>query len=159
MGCLVLCKDCFQLVTHNGGWRRRVQLFPRYSCNHGYSEFNFFQGIHINMDIGIVISISVNDQHIWQAGKSRGGKPNDANQTGAGDVIMIRSRDKLKALNLHYQSAYGEQTWQDCNLLDKLLPIKSYDPMITWSWEITWQAKTIISSLLQYPWPLNFAGL
>ena len=67
---------------------------------------------------------------------------------------------------LHQQSAFGHQTWQDCNLplahsymtlglrgignkthLDVLLPINLYDPLITWSWKITWQAKTIISPL------------
>ena len=28
-----------------------------------------------------------------------------------------RSRDKLKTLYLHYQSAYSQQIWQDVNLL------------------------------------------
>ena len=42
--------------------------------------------------------------------------------------------------------------------LNGLLPITSHDPLITWSC-ITWQTKTIISSLPQYLWPLNLAGL
>ena len=41
--------------------------------------------------------------------------------------------------------------------LDGLLPIKSHDPLITWSCKITWQAKIIISSLPQYLWPQNLA--
>ena len=34
------------------------------------------------------------------------------NQAGAGDVIMSRSRAKLKPY-LHYDRAYGHTTWQD----------------------------------------------
>ena len=34
--------------------------------------------------------------------------------------------------------------------LDGLLPIKAHDLLITWSCDITWQAKTIISSLSQH---------
>ena len=37
-----------------------------------------------------------------------------------------------------------------------LQPIKSHDPLITWSCEITWQIE-IISLLLQYLWPPNLA--
>ena len=36
--------------------------------------------------------------------------------------------------------------------LDKLLPIKSHDPLITWFYKIMWQTK-IISSLPQCLWP------
>ena len=35
------------------------------------------------------------------------------------------------------------------NYLDGFLPLKSYDLLITWSCEITWQTKTIISPLPQ----------
>ena len=55
------------------------------------------------------------DHHILQAGTSTGFDLNETYQAGAGDVIMSRSRDKLKTY-LHYQSAYGHQTWQDANL-------------------------------------------
>ena len=41
--------------------------------------------------------------------------------------------------------------------LDGLLPIKSYDPFITCSCNITWQTKMIISSLTQFLWPSNLA--
>ena len=36
-----------------------------------------------------------------------------------------------------------------------LPPIKSQEPSIRWSCEITWQTKTIISSLQQCLWPTN----
>ena len=39
-----------------------------------------------------------------------------------------------------------------------LLPIKSNDRFITWSCEIMWQTKTIISPLPQCPWPQNLVG-
>ena len=32
------------------------------------------------------------------------------------DLLIARSRDKLKSLYFHYQSAYGCQTWHDSNL-------------------------------------------
>ena len=41
---------------------------------------------------------------------------NETNQPGAGGVIILRSHDKLKALYLHYQTAYGHQTLQNGNL-------------------------------------------
>ena len=37
--------------------------------------------------------------------------------------------------------------------LDWLLPIESHGPLIMWSCKITWQTKTIISSLPQCLWP------
>ena len=38
------------------------------------------------------------------------------------------------------------------------LPIKSLDPLIKWSCEITWQTISIITSILQCQWLPNFAG-
>ena len=55
------------------------------------------------------------DHQIWQAGSSTGFDSNETNQAGAGEVITSISCDKLKAY-LHSQSAYENQTWQDCNL-------------------------------------------
>ena len=37
-------------------------------------------------------------------------------------------------------------------------PIKSYDSLITWSFQITLQTRTIIYPLQQCLWPLNLAG-
>ena len=53
---------------------------------------------------------------IWQAGTPTVFDSNETNQPGAGGVIILRSHDKLKALYLHYQTAYGHQTLQNGNL-------------------------------------------
>ena len=37
-------------------------------------------------------------------------------------------------------------------------PIKSHNPLNTWSCEVTWQIKNILSPLPQYLWPPNLAG-
>ena len=37
-------------------------------------------------------------------------------------------------------------------------PIKSYDPLVIWSFKIMWQTKTIIHPLPQSLWPPNLAG-
>ena len=47
---------------------------------------------------------------MWQTDISTGVDSIVKNQAGAGDVITLRSCDKLKALYLH-QCAYGNQTW------------------------------------------------
>ena len=41
---------------------------------------------------------------------------NETNQADAVDVIMSRSRDKLRPLYRRYHGAYGHQTLQDANL-------------------------------------------
>ena len=87
------------------------------------SEFSIFQGIHVRFDIRI--------NQIWQADTFTGSDPNETNRAGTCDVITLTSRDKIKALNLHYKSDYGHQTWQD-----GLLFIKSHDILITWFCEV-----------------------
>ena len=47
-----------------------------------------------------------------------------------------RLRDKLKTY-FHCRSVYYHQTWRELSYLDGLLPIKSPDPFITKSCEIT----------------------
>ena len=42
------------------------------------------------------------------------------------------------------------KTWQDGNLLDGLLPIKSHDPLITLSSEITCRNKTISTTTVLF---------
>ena len=64
---------------------------------------------------------------IWQAGTSTRFDSIETNQAGAGDVITSRSRDKVKALCLHYHTGYDHQTWQDGNL-----------PWCTPSDKVTW---------------------
>ena len=53
----------------------------------------------------------------FETGTSRGDDSNGTSQAGARDVIISRSRDKLKTLYLHYQSAYDHQTWLNGNLI------------------------------------------
>ena len=56
------------------------------------------------------------DHQIWQASTYRGFNLNETN-ADAGDVITLRSHDKLKTY-FDYQSAYSysHQTWQNGNL-------------------------------------------
>ena len=68
-------------------------------------EFSFLQGIHIRIDIRVDIS-SYTRLLTFKFGKQV------QIQTGAGEVITSGSCDKLKIFYLHYQSAYGHQTWQ-----------------------------------------------
>ena len=49
----------------------------------------------------------------------------------------------LKTWHIHQYNVYGHQTWHDGDILCGLLPMKSYDALITWSCEITRQTKTI----------------
>ena len=65
------------------------------------------------LDEALDISISIRPM-ITKFG-STGFDSNETNQAGAGNVIPLGSRDKLKTC-LHYQSAYVHQTWQDGNL-------------------------------------------
>ena len=60
-------------------------------------QFSFSQGIHVRNDTLIYISVSIrlNDHQSLQAGTSPGVESNETNQTGAGDVITSRSREKL----------------------------------------------------------------
>ena len=43
--------------------------------------------------------------------------------------------------------------------LEGLLPIMLLDPLVTWFWEIKWQAKSIIFALLRCLWPPILVGL
>ena len=76
------------------------------------AEFSFFQGIRVRTDIFIFFV-----HHIWHEDTSRKVNSNETNQTGTGDVIKSRSREKPETLYIHHQSAFGHQTWQDDNLL------------------------------------------
>ena len=126
------CKLVFQIlkILQRGGLRRWVQFFARYPCKNWCK--NWDPRCYKN-----------SGHQIWEAGTSTGFDSNEINHARVGDMIMSRSRDKLKQLYLYYQSVYGQQTWQDGNLPCGLLPIKWHDPLITWSWEITWQTKII----------------
>ena len=66
-----------------------------------------------------------------QVRTSRGGDSNETNQAGSGDVIRSRSRDKIKALYLHYHSAYGHETARMVTNLERLLPIMLFYLLVT----------------------------
>ena len=72
-------------------------------------EFSFFHSVHVRIDIKIDISISIRPI-ITKFGTSTAFESNETNQAGAGAVITLRLRDKLKRLYLDYQSAYDYQT-------------------------------------------------
>ena len=73
-------------------------------------------------------------------------------------VVVGRSRDKLKSLYLPYKVSMARKLGKTGTYLEGLLPLKSHDAMITWSCEITWQTKTIISPLPQCLRPPNMAA-
>ena len=62
---------------------------------------------------------------------------------------LTRSCDKLKTLCLHYHDAYDQHEW--------VPPIKSHEPWIKGSCEVTWLNETIISPLPQCLWRPKFA--
>ena len=77
------------------------------------SEFNFFFGIRVRIDI----SISIRPMSTKFSSISTGLDSNQTNQASAGDVITSRSRDKIKMYRGDInQSAYSHQTLQDGNL-------------------------------------------
>ena len=59
-------------------------------------EFNFFQGIHVRINIRIenLHFYKTYAHQIWQAGTSTGFDSNETNQAGTGGVITSRSLDK-----------------------------------------------------------------
>ena len=73
---------------------------------------------------------------MWRGGTSTGFDSNETNQAGAGDVITLRSRDKLKTY-LDSRLPMATKLGRMITYLDGLLPIKSCGPLITWSCEIT----------------------
>ena len=59
---------------------------------------------------------------------------------------LARSLDKLKRLYLHHDSAYDHQTCLGGNLPWGLQTIKSCNTFITWTFKVTWETKTVIST-------------
>ena len=71
---------------------------------------------------------------------------------------LTRSRDKRKPLHLHYQKFRPPNLSRWKLYVDVLQPIKSLDPLTTWSYEITRPTKTIISPIPQRLWPPILVG-
>ena len=114
MLCNCLCSSA-HLFRDFGIVNRYSWFWKSFNMLDRSGEFSFFRGIHVSIDVRIDISISIRPMQV-QAGTSRRLDWNEANQAGAGDVIMSRSLDKLKTLYLHSQSANCHETWQDGDL-------------------------------------------
>ena len=86
--------------------------------------------------------ISIPDFHktyihqIWQVGKS---KQDDSNKTSSQEYQVINYL--IFTTRVSMTTKLG---WM-VTYLDFLLPRKSHESLITWSYKITWQTKTIIS--------------
>ena len=59
---------------------------------------------------------------------------------------------------LHHHNVSGHQNWQVLTYHKGVLLIKSYDPLIMWSCQITRQTKTIISPQPHCIWSQNVGG-
>ena len=59
---------------------------------------------------------------------------------------LARSLDMLKGLYLHHDIACDHQTFLGGNLPWGLQTIKSCNTFITWTFKVTWETKTIIST-------------
>ena len=70
------------------------------------------------------------------------------------------SSSALKALDFHnHHNAYGQKIWNRDDLTWGISIHKvRHDLLITWSFEIMWQTKTIISLLPECLWPPDLAG-
>ena len=130
-------------VSQNGRSKRWVQLFLRYLCKNWYKNWYF----HFHKTC---------DHQIWQAVISGGYDSNETSQVGADDVIKLRSRDKLKYFISTTKVPMATRLGRIVTYVDGLLPIKSHDHLVIRSWEITWQSKSIISSLPLCLWPPKF---
>ena len=121
---LCSCKSLFLIlkISQNGGPKRWVQLFSRYSCKNWYKKLY----LHFHKTY---------DYQIWQAGASRGVDWNGTNQADAGDVITSRLNNKLKPIYLYYDSAYCHQTWQNDDFEQPLSMLLCTS--ITWFCKIT----------------------
>ena len=152
--CNYLCSSSFSVSrTWDFGIVNQYSWFQK-SCNmtDRGGELNFLKNWYKDR---FLYFDKTYDHRILQTDTSIVFNSNMTNQAGAGDVIMSRSRGKLKTLYLYYQSVMATKV----TYLDGPVPIKSHDSLITWSSEITWQSKTTISSLSECVWSPNLAIL
>ena len=71
---------------------------------------------------------------------------------------LERSRDKLKPLCIQCHSVYGHKLVRVVTCHKGLLSIKLLEPLIRWSYKITWLTKTIISPLPECAWLPNLVA-
>ena len=57
-------------------------------------------------------------------------------------TCLARSRHKLKSLCIHYHNACDYQTWHEGIYNEELRFINSHNPLITWSWKVTWNIRS-----------------
>ena len=116
-------------------------------------DFRFFRGIHVKIDIIINISISIGPM-LTVFGKQA--HLQDLTQMRLiNQVLVISLRQDLECL-----LAIGILAIILGSILiyhDWLLPIKSHDSLIMWSFEITRQTKITISPLSEHLLPPNIA--
>ena len=112
-------------------------------------EFSFFQCIHVKVDIRIDISISIK---VMTTKFGRQVHLEELTQMRLKQVTVTSSRrdhvtnfKNISTTSVPVTTKHGKVV----TYVDGFLPIKSYDPFITWSSEITWQTKTIASPLPQ----------
>ena len=68
-------------------------------------------------------------------------------------MVITRSHDQWKVIDIHIRNAHCHQSWQDGSLYSSymlnwrfIIHSESYDPLIKWSREDTWQTKNVIST-------------
>ena len=137
-------------------------------------EFNFFQGIHVKIDIRIDISISIRPMTI-KFGRQIHLEQKELTQMRLIKQVLVTSSRQDYVTNLKQYTPttrvplatkLGRMVWYRHGLLS----IKSYDFLITCSCKITWHTKTMIfplqqitgqtkniSRLTQCLWPQNLA--
>ena len=71
---------------------------------------------------------------------------------------LAKSLDKLKPFYSTATVPMATKPGRMVTNLEQLLPIMLLYPFVTWSCEITWLVKTIISPLTKCLWPPNLVG-
>ena len=166
--CNCLCSSSLSLSSFSASRIRNLGIVIRYTWNckspnmgNRGGEFSFFQEIHVRIDIRIDISYSmrlmitkfdkeVHIDTIWL--KMRLIK----------QMLVMPLRQNHPKNWKHYISitrvSMATKLGRSVTCLDGLLPIKSNNPLITWSYKIIWQTKIIIYPLTQCLWVSILAG-
>ena len=131
------CKPVFLIlkISQYRELRWQVQLFLKCSCKNWYKNWYLHFPKNYN-------------HQIWQAGTLRGVDSSETNHASAISTTRVPCQQTSENDNL--------SRWAPAH---KLLPIKSWNPLIARSCKITWQTKTIISPLPWCLWPPDLAGV
>ena len=124
------------------------------------NEFIFFLNIRVRIDIRIDISIPIGPM-INKFGKQVHLQDLTQMELIKQALVTPLRQDHLRNYN-HYISItrvpMATKLGKMITYLDRLLLIKSHDPLISWSCKITLQNKTTISPLSERLWLPNLAG-